>query len=106
MEYEKVTLANLNNGAVAELFDDAFQKVLANIHDINTEEKESRKITLEIEIKPQDRQNLMIGIRAKTKLASGRTSAGAVAVAFQNNKPEAYVHNVNQPDMFTPKKDA
>lgn len=49
---EKVTLQTLNRGAVIDLFNVEFEKLLANINDENTSPTTSRSITIKIEVKP------------------------------------------------------
>jgi hypothetical protein len=44
----------MQNGAVLDLFDEEFRKVLTNIEDENTNPKTVRTITLKVSIKPDE----------------------------------------------------
>ena len=58
MSETRVTLATIGNGAALDLFEHEFQRVIANIADINTNPKQKRKINLEVEITPAAMLNL------------------------------------------------
>ena len=68
MTEEKLSLVNIRGGAAVEMFDIALQKVLENIHDINTTE-DAREITLKVKIKPlpENRSIIMYSIACPTK---------------------------------------
>ncbi len=69
MSEEKLSLVNIRGGAAVEMFDIALQKVLENIHDINTTE-EAREITLKVKIKPvpENRSVVVYSIACPTKI--------------------------------------
>ena len=71
---KQVSLAELQNGAVVELFDDQLRKVLDNIADINTKPDSVRKIKIELAIKPDKTRKV-----AETKLS--------VSASLANIKP-------------------
>ncbi len=52
--YEKITLSNLKDGALEELFQYELAKVLDNIADANTEIRKKRTISIQIEMTPND----------------------------------------------------
>jgi hypothetical protein len=49
---KKVDLQRFNHGVIADLFDEEFGKVLANIFDENTVANQERSVTIRIAIKP------------------------------------------------------
>jgi hypothetical protein len=49
---KKIELSEIQHGAVNELFDEEFRKVLTNIEDENTVPNSTRSISIKIEIKP------------------------------------------------------
>lgn len=64
---KQVSLAELQHGAVIELFDDQLRKVLDNIADINTKPDQVRKIKIELAIKPDKSRkvaNTMLSVSA------------------------------------------
>jgi len=59
MSDEKLSLVNLEGGAAVEMFDIVLQKVLENIHDINTT-ADAREITLKVKVKPMDENRSIV----------------------------------------------
>lgn len=53
---KKIELAKFQHGAVSELFDEEFSKVLQNIEDENTIANKPRSITIKMEIKPDKKR--------------------------------------------------
>jgi hypothetical protein len=49
---KKIELITIQNGAVMDLFDEEFRKVLANIQDENTVSNAERSVTIKITVKP------------------------------------------------------
>ena len=68
MTEEKLSLTNIEGGAAVEMFDLALQRILENIHDINTT-VDAREITLKVKITPvgDDRSIIAYGILCNTK---------------------------------------
>lgn len=64
-----VTLSNLAEGALEELFQDSFQKVLDNIEDPNTDEKAKREIIMRVTVTPDgDRRHAKVSVGCTTKV--------------------------------------
>ncbi|MCE4957693.1 replication terminator protein [Macrococcoides caseolyticum] len=87
----KIDLSKLADGAVQERFEDAFNKALENIHDLNTDPKKTRKVTLEVKISSdENRELLFMDVSAKTSLQS-RTPIGVTMMTGVDSKgnPEA-----------------
>lgn len=95
LELIPINIGNINDGAMIEGFAVELQKVLANIADINTPATSSRKITLELTIKPHaDRVTMDTEFRCASRLAPiethtsmfymGKASDGSM-VAFAND---------------------
>jgi len=51
---KSMNLSELCNGALQEVFDYEFQKVMKNIKDVNTDPKIARKVTIELSLKPDE----------------------------------------------------
>jgi hypothetical protein len=67
---KKVNLGRFNRGAVNDLFDEEFRKVLANIEDENTAANAERSVTIKIAIKPdKTRRSGEVKIQAYCTLA-------------------------------------
>ena len=50
---EKVSLQTLNGGAVIDLFNVEYEKLLANVNDKNTKPEATRSIKIELKVKPK-----------------------------------------------------
>ncbi|MCC3399708.1 hypothetical protein SAMN04515649_1231 [Eubacterium callanderi] len=51
-------LSEINSGALQEVFDYEFDKVLRNIRDVNTDPKAKRKVTIEMTISPNEKRTI------------------------------------------------
>ena len=51
-------LSEINSGALLEVFDYEFDKVLRNIRDVNTDPKAKRKVTIEMTISPNEKRTI------------------------------------------------
>jgi predicted KAP-like P-loop ATPase len=80
---DKLTISNLAKGALVEQFEGELEKVLDNIVDPNTAAMKVRKITITLEIKPNEHRN-MADIKFHTK--SSLIPANAVSTAILINK--------------------
>lgn len=82
MASKKFDIKELARGAVMEQFDIEFEKVIANIMNPNTPYKATRKITLEITLKPNDEDRDMVSIaaNAKIKLAAYQPINAQIAI--------------------------
>lgn len=106
--FKKLKLNTLNSGAVEELFDEELKKVLSNIHDVNIEADAVREIVIKVKIKPsKDRRSAVTSVQSYSKLAPCVPHEGSLFLAFQDNKPEAFVNDVRQTTFpFTPQDKA
>ena len=78
---EKLELRNLAGGAVQERFNDEMQEVLNNIIDPNTDPKKTRKLTLDITIKPNEERDLaMIEFAVKKTLAPAKSIGSTIII--------------------------
>jgi hypothetical protein len=80
---DKLTISNLAKGALVEQFEGELEKVLGNIVDPNTAAMKVRKITMVLEIKPNEHRT-MADIKFHTK--SSLIPANAVSTAILINK--------------------
>lgn len=69
-DVQKVTLANLGEGAVVEMFDNELRKVIENIDDPNTDAETIREITIKMKLHPtKNRKAGKYNINVTSKLA-------------------------------------
>lgn len=72
---QKIELQTIQNGAILELFDEEFKKVLANIEDENTAPNQERSLTIKIAIKPdKTRRTGEIKVQVSSSLAKIKPS--------------------------------
>lgn len=70
---KRIELQNINNGAVLDLFDEEWRKVIANIEDENTVPGTERSVTIKIAVKPdKTRRTGAVSIQAHSALAKLR----------------------------------
>ncbi len=98
---ELVTLENLGNGAIPEMFQAALNRVLKNIGDVNTEWKAKRSITIETGFAPfDDRSGADISLAVNVKLAQSRRASTRMFMAYRGEDVRAYPQHPNQLLMF------
>ena len=67
---EKVELQTIQNGAVMNLFNEEFRKVLLNIEDENTAPNQERSVTIKIAVKPdKTRRTGEVKVQVSSSLA-------------------------------------
>jgi len=82
---DTVKLNTLAGGALLERFDDAWQEVLDNIQDIDTEAKDRREITIKVSISPDSaRDTGSVKIAVTKKLAGPRLVETVIFLGFDN----------------------
>jgi hypothetical protein len=83
---KKVELTTLQGGAVQDLFNEEFAKVLANIEDPNTSPIAARKVAITIAIKPdKTRRTGNVSVQVKSTVASVMPSESIVFFAKDDN---------------------
>jgi len=106
MKYEGINLDTLNSGAVKELFDVEWQKLLDNINDQNTKPDAARKVTIEIVVKPtKDRRNASSTVSVTTKLAAIIPHEASIVIGMEDGKVSAYTFDPKQQSLDFDDKD-
>lgn len=94
---DKVCLQTLNRGAVLDLFNAEFEKVLKNIEDENTDAKGTRSITIKIDLKPtEDRRYAETKVSVSSKLAGIKPTKGMIFFDNDGTGLAAYEDNPEQ----------
>lgn len=101
-ELKSASIVSLNGGAIPELFAYELNRVMANIDDHNTSPDQKRKITIEVEFKPNEsREQIETSIAVKSKLNAVKKSVAITyAVRDRSGKLVAYNHEYKQPSLF------
>ena len=98
---KRISLQNIQNGAIAELFGEVLRKVLANIEDENTVPNAERAITIKIAIKPdKTRRTGEIKVQASSTLAKVRPTESFVF--FDRNDEGEFVALEDEPGPELP----
>lgn len=102
-DYRKTTLLNINGGAVLDLFEDSWEKLLENIADPNTEDGKSRELTIKLKVAPSKERVGAAHIQAQvtTKLPGNKSSEGILILETDRdtNKIVAYNIDPKQPEF-------
>lgn len=70
---ELINLSNFADGAVAERFNNELRKLLENIADPNTDPKKTRKLTLTLTLKADEKRDIAsVSIQAKSQIAPAK----------------------------------
>lgn len=82
--YSKKSILQMARGAIQERADYEITKILDNVLDPNTSATAARKLTITLTLKPDDtRQNIAVGVVAKSALAPTNPVTTALYVADQ-----------------------
>jgi len=99
----KVSLETLAGGALGEMFDHEFARLLQNIDDPNTAPEAVRKIMLEVVVKPtKDREMAAVSIFCRSKLAGLQPHGASIFIGSERGQPVAYTRNPHQTEMDFP----
>jgi hypothetical protein len=97
MEDMKSSILQMARGAIQERVDYEVTKVINNILDANTDPKAKRKITLTIEMKPdENRQFISLSAIAKSTLAPVVPIGTTLGIAADSNGEMVIVETVPQ----------
>jgi len=101
-----INLAFLAEGAAGELFDRQMAEVVKNMRDPNTNAKATRKIVLEVTIKPTaDRGRADVSTQTKVTLAPPAKVAQQIFLGRRDGVPVAVAFDPGQHGMFDEDKD-
>lgn len=97
MEDTRSSILQMAKGAIQERVDYEVAKVIDNILDVNTDAKTKRKITLTIELKPdENRQFISLSASAKSTLAPVVPIGTTLGIAADTNGEMVIVETVPQ----------
>lgn len=96
-----VTLDTLGSGALGELFAEELARVLANIHDPNTDPTVKRKIAIEVTFKPKkDREVSDVDIKCTSRIAPIVTVSTQLFIGKHQGKFIAVENDPRQGSFF------
>lgn len=95
MKQTKKSIIEACHGKIMEKADYALEQVLANINDINTDEKKKRGITIKLEFIPQNnRQEIKMSVQTVVKLTPADPVETTLFNIMETNKETGEVVNV------------
>lgn len=101
MQAPKVDLFTICRGAALQLFQNALDKVTANIKDANTTISKKRKITLTFEFAPYaDRSGAEVVCSVSEGLVGIQGVNSSIYLRKKDGLVEAFTQDVSQLDMF------
>jgi hypothetical protein len=100
LDYQQVTLKTLNSGAVIDLFEAEWRKLLKNIQDPNTKPDAVRKVKIEIAVKPaKDRRNASTSVSVIANLANIVPHEAFIVIGLEDGEIQAYAFDPNQKSL-------
>jgi len=100
MKYEEVTLDTLNMGAASELFEAAWNRLLANIGDENTKATAVRSISITVKVKPSEtRDSATTTVSVTDRLAPLNPHEHFVILGSDGNGVHAYTTDPKQQSL-------
>ena len=98
---ESVTLSTIAAGALNELFEAELKRVLSNITDPNTDDKQKRSITMKVTFKPnRDRDAADVEVTCGSKLAGIMTVETKVYMGKHRGELIAVENDPRQSTLF------
>ena len=100
MDYKKVSLETLNGGAVLELFEEEWSRILSNIQDENTDPEAVRELKISIKLKPgKDRASANTLVNVSSKLAAIVPHESFVMFSREKGSLVAFTSDPKQPEL-------
>lgn len=97
---ESISIENINDGAVSELFEEEWHKVIKNIADLNTKPDAVREITIKVKIKPdKTRRTAISTILVESKLPPLKPHESFVFFEKTQEGLTAYPDDPRQPTL-------
>ena len=98
---EKLSLENICNGALEEVFQREIGRLLANIRDVNTDAGQKRKLVIEFGFEPHaDRSGAQVVMQVKTPLAHVEPVKGNIHIAAIGGELAAFPRDPRQELLF------
>jgi hypothetical protein len=100
-DLKEVDITTLGNGVIPELFQRELAAVLANINDPNTNPSDTRKIVLEVSIKPHESREMAgVSVKCTSRISGVSPAVVAIYLAKKGNSMVALSRDPGQLDIF------
>ena len=96
-----VTIESLAGGAVPERFGLAWDALLENVLDPNTDPREVREVLVKVKVKPsEDREQAAVRVDVTSKLAPPRAVVTPIHIGQRDGRPVAVGYDPKTLDLF------
>lgn len=100
MQSEVVSLTNLAQGGLVELFDHEMGRVMANIKDVNADPRKKRRITITLDMEPySDRSGAEITVKVESKLIAVNAIKSNLFVSMVDGQFTAFTRDIRQQEL-------
>lgn len=100
MDLKPVKLEDLGAGAIPELFDWEFPRILESIQDPNTDAKKTRKLEIILEFKPDpSRETAAVKVSVKTTIPGIEPVVSSIFLTREGGKCCAYLREKGQTNL-------
>jgi hypothetical protein len=91
IESREVSLVTINSGAIADLFAEEFEKLVANVADENTLPGKTRSITIKVSVKPTStREMAATRVEVTSQLAPLKPHESTIVFTSDGEKVSAF----------------
>ena len=100
MDYQEVTIESLNSGAMKDLFEAAWKRLLENIGDSNTKADAVREVRVVVKVKPdKKRESAVTTVAVTDKLTPINPHESFILLSSDGTKVSAYTTDPNQQSL-------
>ena len=98
--FERLTIDNVAGGAVKDLFEYEWARVLRDIADTTKKAKSPRSVTIKLKVTPtEDRGSGDVEVEVVSSLAKQKPSFGTAYFQSDGTRVESYIDDVKQEEL-------
>ena len=100
--FKKLSLGSIADGAIVELFDYEWQRIVDDIADATKQPKAVRTLTIKLTVKPtEDRGSGDVEVDVSSKLAKTKAVSGTAYFTSENGRVASYVNDPKQEELIS-----
>jgi len=98
--FKKLAIDNIADGAVTDLFNYEWARLIADIADENKRAKAPRTLTIKLKVSPsEDRGSGDIEVEVTSSLAKPKPTTGTVYLTEEQGRVESYANDPKQAEL-------
>ena len=106
-KFQLLSIDNIADGAVKDLFEYEWDRILRDVADTTKQAKAKRTLTITLAVKPaEDRGSGDVEIEVVSKLAKPKASKGTVYLSNEEGRIVSYVNDPKQEDLIPENEEA